>query len=39
MLQTIDGEIVARLGQITERQRGFLTVVNPDTGAFHNKYY
>src|SRR5262245_34589415 len=38
MLQTTDGEIVARRGQITELQRGFLTVVNPDTGAFHNKY-
>jgi len=37
-LQKIDGDIAARLGQITEPQRGSQTVVGPG-GAVANKYY
>ena len=37
-LQKIDGDIAARLGQITEPQRGSQTEVGPG-GAVANKYY
>jgi hypothetical protein len=38
-LQKIDGEIDARLGQITEPQRGSQTLANPASGGVSVTYY
>lgn len=38
-LQKIDGDIAARLGQITEPQRGSQTLANPASGGVSVSYY